>query len=529
MSALAGSRQLVRLASRRDRIVLPIWLYVLIGLVGSSAYSIRGLYPDAQSRQGLVEAIGAAPAAAAMYGKLVDSSLGAITAWRVGVLGAVLASVMSIMLISRHTRAEEQNGRQELVAAGAIGRYAPLAAALQLVVAANLLVAVCIGAVAALFGLPAAGAFALGSGIGGCGLFFAGIAAVTAQVAESSRGANGLAFFALGLFYLIRAAADMSTYSWLLWCSPVGWFEQVRAFADERWWVLVLPLLGGVLLVLLAGYLASRRDYGSGLLPTRPGPEYAGADTRGVFGLAWRLHRGVLAGWMAGLFIMGAVFGSFAKDIDAFTDSARVRKIMTELGGGVKNPTDSYLWSIMSVVGLLAGAYAVSVILRARGEEAAGRAEVVLAGGVGRLRWVLSHLLVAAVGSGALLAVAGVGAGLADGLRTHDVPGALGSLLGSALVQWPAVFVVTGFATLLFGLLPRYANAAWAPLGLFVFLTLIGPELSLGQSALDLSPYSQLPKFPGAQFDAAPVFWLGAIGLLAAFAGLGALRRRDVG
>lgn len=529
MNALAGSRQLVKLASRRDRIVLPIWLYVLIGLVGSSAYSIRGLYPDAASRQGLVEAIGAAPTAAAMYGKLVDASLGAITAWRVGVIGAVLASVMSIMLISRHTRAEEQNGRQELVSAGAIGRYAAPAAALQLVITANVIVAVCVGGVSALFALPAAGAFALGSAIAGCGLVFGALTAVTAQLAGSSRGSNGLAFAVLGICYLIRAAADMSTYSWLLWCSPVGWLEQVRAFAGDRWWVLALPVVSSVLLILLAGYLVERRDYGSGLLPTRPGSEYARADTRGVFGLAWRLHRGVLAGWMVGLSIMGAVFGSFAKDVDAFLDSARVRKIMTELGGGSQNPTNAYLWSIMSLCGLLAGAYAVSVIVRARGEEAGGRAEAVLAGGVSRWKWILSHLLAAAVGSAALLAVAGIGAGLADGLRMHDVPGALGSLLGAALIQWPAVFVVTAFAVLLFGLVPTYANAAWAPLGVFVFLTLAGPELSLSQAFLDLSPFSQLPKLPGAQVTAAPLVWIGGVGLVAAVAGLVAFRRRDVG
>jgi putative exporter of polyketide antibiotics len=42
-----------------------------------------------------------------------------------------------------------------------------------------------------------------------------------------------------------------------------------------------------------------------------------------VLGLAWRLHRGTLAGLAAGgLFMMGAVFGSFAKDVEAFMTTA---------------------------------------------------------------------------------------------------------------------------------------------------------------------------------------------------------------
>ncbi|HEV2633703.1 MAG TPA: ABC transporter permease [Actinocrinis sp.] len=528
MSAAAGTRQLARLAARRDRIVLPVWLYALVGLAGSSAYSIRGLYPDQASRAGLVDAVGAAPTAAALYGGILNGSLGAITGWRVGVLGSVLAAVMSILLVTRHTRAEEQNGRQELVSAGMVGRYAFLAAALQLVLTANLLAGLGIAGVCALFGLPAAGSFALGLGIAGCGVVFAGLAAVTAQPTGSSRSASGLAFTLLGVAYLVRAAGDMSTNSWLLWCSPIGWFEQVRAFGGDRWWTLALPLAGAALLVLLAGWLLGRRDYGSGLLPARLGPDRAGPGTRGVTGLAWRLHRAQLAGWAAGLFAMGAVFGSFAKDVSAFSDSARVQKVMAELGG-TQNLADAYLVTINGLVGLLAGGYAVSVVCRARAEESGGRAEAVLAGAVTRTRWLLSHLLIAAAGSAALLVAAGVGAGLGDGLRVHDVPGTLRTLIGAALAQWPAVLVVAGLAVLLFGLRPTLTNAAWGPLGLFVFLGLIGPELGLSQAVLDLSPFVQVPRLPGGHLAAAPLCWLAALALCLLTAGMAGFRRRDLG
>jgi ABC-2 type transport system permease protein len=40
---------------------------------------------------------------------------------------------------------------------------------------------------------------------------------------------------------------------------------------------------------------------------------------------------------------------------------------------------------------------------------------------------------------------------------------ALGQLLGSALVQLPAVWLLAGIAVALFGLVPRLAAAAWGP------------------------------------------------------------------
>ncbi len=50
MSTLAGTGALAKLAARRDRIMLPAWVYVLTALVAGTAYSFRKLYPTAQGR-----------------------------------------------------------------------------------------------------------------------------------------------------------------------------------------------------------------------------------------------------------------------------------------------------------------------------------------------------------------------------------------------------------------------------------------------------------------------------------------------
>ena len=70
----------------------------------------------------------------------------------------------------------------------------------------------------------------------------------------------------------------------------------------------------------------------------------------------------------------------------------------------------------MLLAGLIAAAYGVSAVLRLHAEETDGRADPVLAGSVGRVRWGLSHLLVAVAGTALLLVVAGVATGLGYGL-----------------------------------------------------------------------------------------------------------------
>lgn len=247
-----------------------------------------------------------------------------------------------------------------------------------------------------------------------------------------------------------------------------------------------------------------------------------------MFGLAWRSHRAQWTGWAVGVFAMGAVFGSFAKDVGAFSDSDRVRKVMAELGG-TANLADAYLVSIMALFGLLAAGYAVSVVCRSRAEESAGRAELALAGAVSRTRWLLSRLVLAAAGSAGLLVVAGLGTGLGDGLRMHDVPGSLRTLVGASIAQWPAVLVTGALAVLLLGLLPTATNAAWAPLGLFAFLSLVAPELGVSQKVLDVSPFAQVPKLPGAQVAATPLWWLTAVGVALLLVGVAGFRRRDLG
>jgi ABC-2 type transport system permease protein len=533
MSGLAGAGELAKLAARRDRIMVPVWIYVLTALMAATGYSFKELYKTPASREVIYASTVHNTTLAALAGPLFGSSTGALTAWKYGGTSAVLAGLMSIFIVIRHTRADEEAGRLELVGSTAVGRHAALAVGLTLAAGANCVLALLIAAGLIAVGLPAGGAVAVGLAIASCGLVFTAVAAVAAQLAGSARGARGIAIGVLAAAYVlmsIGAAAGGAGLRWLAWLSPVGWADQVRAFAGDRWPVLALPLAAFVAVTAAAAVLAARRDLGAGLVPPRPGPAQAAASLRSPLALAWRMQRGSLAGCAASALLAGAAVGSVAKGIGSLLGSgAQVRDALTRLGGQ-SGITDAYLAATMGIVGLAAAGYAISAVLRLRSEETAQRAEPVLATATGRIGWAAGHLVVAVAGAAVVLAAAGAGAGLAYGLRTGAVGTQLPRLLGAALAQLPAVLAVTAVAVLLFGLLPRSCGpGGWAALALAAMLVLLGPTLRLAQWVQDISPFAHVPKLPGGTVSAAPLAWLIAVAVVLAAAGMTGLRRRDIG
>jgi ABC-2 type transport system permease protein len=533
MSGLAGTGALTRLALRRDRVMIPAWVLTLTLVMVGSASSAANLYPTVESRKELAAGLVKTSSVLAIYGPPNGlDTIGGVTMWKPGGFVFVLIALMSLLLVVRHSRAEEEAGRLELVGAGMVGRYAALTSALLTALVANLSVAVLIALGMVGIGTPVTGSVAAGLSFAACGLVFAAIAALTAQLSESARTANGLAGGALGLAYLLRAAGDAAGKDgpgWLSWLSPIGWSQQVRSYADERWWVLALPL-AGTLLLLVAGYaLVARRDLGAGLFASGTGPAQAAARLRSPIALAWRLQRGALLGWLVAFAVTGVALGSIAKGISGLLgDNARVNDMLTRIGGR-QGLVDAYLATVLGVTGLLAAVYAVQATLRLRAEETTQRAEPVLATRVGRIAWAASHVAFAVLGSVLLLAVAGLLTGLIYGAQTGDLSGQLPRLLGAALVQVPAVWVLAGVALALFGLAPRLLAGAWAVLGLCILLGEFGSLLRLNHWAMDISPFTHIPKVLGSTLAPQPLIWLLAIALLLGAGGLAGFRRRDIG
>jgi ABC-2 type transport system permease protein len=513
--------------------MLPAWVYVGVIGVASNAYTFVKLYKTASSRAALVSSGESNPALLFLYGRLNGDSVGALTAWRYGVWGALIAALMSVFLVIRHTRGDEETGRLELIGSARVGRQAPLASAIVVAAEANVVLTALLCVVLPVLGLPAAGSVALALAIGTCGLAFAGLSAVTAQLTAGARAARGLAIAVLGAAFLARAVGDAAGTrgpGWLTWVLPLGWTETLRPFAGERWWVLALPLALFAACAWLSFTLAAARDHRAGLLPDRPGRPAASAALRGPFALAWRLQWPALAGWAAGYAVVFAVCGAAAKGIGQLAaTSGALTKEFTRIGGQ-SVIVDAYLASLMLLGGLVAAAYGVSTVLRLRAEETAGTAEPLLAGSVGRARWGLGHLVVAFAGTALLLAVAGLATGLGYGLAAGDAGTETARMLGAGLAQLPAAAVIIGVAAVAFCALPDACVAVgWTAVGLAVLLNIFGQALQLSPWLLDVSPFTHVPKLPGGTVSATPLIALSVIAVVLCAAGLAALRRRDIG
>ncbi|WP_219468206.1 ABC transporter permease [Nonomuraea rhizosphaerae] len=528
---MTGVGTLVRLALRRDRILLPVWILLIPVVVTATASAIAELYADAGQRLALAATVAANPALRALTGPVYDAgSVGGLTAWRATTVAVVLVSVMSVLLVVRHTRAEEETGRAELVGSGVVGRHALTLAAVLVAVAADVMIAVLIAAGLTGLGLPVAGAVAFGLAVGATGWTFTGLAVLAAQVTSSARTATGLGSAALGLAFALRAMGDAASVDTLSWLSPFGWAQRVRAFAGEQWWVLLLYAGATLALVTAAALLARRRDLGAGLWAPRAGRVAAPPSFGSPAALAWRLHRGTLAGWTAGFAGVGLMLGSLAESVgDILDDNPQLGAVLRQLSTGRGALVDVFLSAEIGLLGLAAGGFAVQATLTMRAEEAAMRAEAVLATAVPRWRWTLSHLVWALAGTALIMGVAGLAEGLAHGVRVGDPVGEAARLTGAALVQVPAAWVLAGLAMLLVGAAPRLTAVAWAALVGCLILGQLGELLRLDERIRALSPYFHLPRVPGEDVAVAPLAWLAATAAVLALAGVTAFGRRDLG
>jgi polyether ionophore transport system permease protein len=528
--AFAGTRALARLALRRDRVMLPVWLAVFVTMAASSASATAGLFPTTDSVVQASQTFNGAQSLVALYGRIYDpTSVGALAMVKLGGLGAIFVAVLAVFMVVRHTRAEEEAGRLELVGATVVGRRAPLTAALLVVLGMNVVLAVLTALSLIAVGLPADGSFAFGLAWAAVGVAFAAIAAVTAQLTSGARAATGLAIAVLGLVYVLRAVGDTADRTgprWLTWLSPIGWGQQFRPYAGNRWWVLLITLAFAAVVTAGAYVLAGRRDLGAGLLPDRPGPAVAAPMLRSPLALAWRLQRGTLLAWLAAFALLGTVFGNIATTAGGFLNSAQAREVVTRLGGA-KALTDAYFAVMLGIVGVVASAYGVQAAMRLRSEETSLHAEALLSTATSRARWLWSHTVVALAGTTLLMVVAGGCAGLAYAAHLGE-PAQAGRVLAAALVHVPAAWVLTGIVVAAFGLAPRWASAGWAALVAFVLLGEVGPVLKLDQRVMDLSPFAHVPRLPGSPLHPLPVVVLVAVTALLTAGGLAGIRRRDM-
>jgi len=531
MTGFAGMGTLLRLAVRRDRVLIPTSVLAFVGIVAAGAKATKDLYPSPGLAVAALRDALANPAIVALYGPVSDpTSVDSLATFKTVLMGAVFLVLLVYVVVRRHTRTEEEEGRLELLGGGVLGRRAPLAAAVLLATATVLLTTLLLTAASVQVGLDVRGSIALGVAWGTAGLTWVGVTAVAAQLSGTARGAAGFALGTLALAFVVRllgdGAPEGSIARQLSWVSPLGWVSKVEAYGANRLWVGLLGVAAYAVLVLLAFALLERRDLGSGIFAPRTGPARGRLRTTGA--LARRLASGTVAGWVVGVAVLGSVMGSVAPNVERFLSGSEIRDLLARLGGSAGSLIDTFFATELGFAAVAVSALGIALVLRLRAEEAAGRAESVLATRTTRIGWAVSQLRVALVGTALVLAVMGLVLGVVRGGQVGDVPGQVASLGGAALARLPAVWVCTAVALAFVGLAPRWTGFAWGVLLTFFALGEFGELLELPDWLVGLSPFAHLPQLPGGSVEWAPLLALLAVTAALVGAGLFGLRNRDI-
>lgn len=532
MDTLVGTGSCLRLAWRRNRLFWVLWILTLAVMMPMTAKQYATIIPPGTDPRATLEPLRNNPSMLALLGPAHDVyTKGGFVFWRVGGFSSCFAGMMAGFGIIRATRAEEDDGRLELLRSGVVGRHAPLAAGLLLGALGSLALAVATAGLALASGLPVAGSLAAGLAYGGNGLLFTGLGAVCAQVLGTARAARGWTLGVLfGGMFLARMVIDGSpqaSWGWLRWLVPLEWGMLARPFAGERWWVLLLPLACFLGLGALSFRLESRRDHGAGLVQPRPGSAVAGRWLQGPSGLAWRLQRPVLLGWAAGLLLGAVGTGSIMGQMDGAVRANPQLGAMLARMGGTGNVMVAFYVAMLTILAGLAAVFAVQVLARLRTEEQHGRTEVLLATATSRTRLAMGHLLPALLVPCLVLVGAGAVLPLSQAGSEHHWA-LMGTYARSAAGLLPGLLLVLGIAMLLVGWLPRLSWLAWLVVGWTIFASWFAVLFDLPRWLVRLTPFGHLSALPRDTMHWTPFLVELALAVALLVFGLVGLRRRSI-
>ena len=525
--SLTGVAPLTRFTVRRERARITIWIASIVLVVVATVASVKGLYPSQAELDSAAAASKDNVAAIIFNGPPQGlDTVGGEVAFQTGTFGLILMGLMSLFVLGRLTRGEEQSGRAELLRALPIGQRSLQGASMITVVGMNVLAGGLVALALTALGLPATGSLVFGISFALFGLFMTAVTLVAAQMSANTRVVYGLGGAVIGGAFVLRAVGDIGdgTISWL---SPIGWVQKSRPFAGEQWWPFLIVIAATGALTWLAIVLARRRDLGTGLVADRPGRATAAPSLDSPIGLATRLQRGALVGWSLGLVVLAIAYGSITNSINDFArDNQALTDIIAAQGHGTL--VEQYLAMSFRILALVGTAFAVQSTLRIRGEETSMHAEQILATPVSRRRWASSHLAMASGGTLVVLVLVGLTFGASDAAVTGERDAIWQSMIG-ALSFAPAVLVFVGLTVAMIGLVPRASSLPWAALAVAFVLAMFGQLLDLPTWIEDLSPFAHVPPYPSTTLRVLPLVVLSAIAAALTALGLVGLRQRDIG
>lgn len=530
---------LIRLILRRDRVRLPVWVFSLVVFLTLMVPVIQQSLGGSDTLHDLYLQFGANPAILFLVGPMDSASFGAAFTIKTLLWWGIAVAIMNILLVVRHTRANEETGTQEILLSTRVRRGADLVAVLSVSAIANGVIAAGIGG-----GLSAATqeisveqGWLFGIGIGVTGFLWAVITGLIAQVVSSARGAYGVAAFLVGVAFVLRGVGDFfGTVSssgapkahWISFLSPFGWLQETRPLTYPDWLPLWIFIVVSLAVLPAALWLVAHRDVGSGYLPERTGSSRATRLGRTSFGLTLVLHRTMWLGWTVGVVALMSVVGAIAPSMTSVYSSSEVLKRIIQSLGGTGAVQTVFFLAMLTIAVFVILAYAIQAIGLLYSEEASGHLDALLATSLGRWGWYSMH--VAVVGLGCALALVFSGLVLGGAADLAGGSGQMGDYVGGALSYLPLLLVFIAAYGLFFGLLPRAAvTVVWAYFTFVVGYAWLGSLLRVPEWVSVLTPLHYIAAAPAEPVRILPSILLLIIAGTFFVIGGTTWRQRDVG
>ncbi len=118
-----GFRTLLRFHLRRELVALICWVGGTAALIGVQSVASQSFYDTPEELAARRETIGANPAVLAFAGPVeLLENIGGEIVFEVFGYAAVVVALMSMLLVGRLTRTDEETGRTELIRSARVGR-----------------------------------------------------------------------------------------------------------------------------------------------------------------------------------------------------------------------------------------------------------------------------------------------------------------------------------------------------------------------------------------------------------------------
>ena len=528
---------LARFVARRSAQGAVLWGAVMGLYVYASTVGFTDLAPTAAGRQPFLAALAGNTGLKAMFGVpyRIDTVGGFVT-WRATGVMSLVGALWGLLVATRVTRGEEAAGRWEPFLAGRTTHRRAAAQALAgLACALLLMLAIAAAATTAVgmrpnvsYGLGRSFLFALATTTGAAEFIVVGTLA--AQIMPIRARAASLAAGVFGVAFLLRAIADIAPQAhWLVYLSPLGWVEQVRALSDPQplW---LLPI-GAFVAAGAAGtiWLAGRRDLGASTWADKDAKE----PHTGLLGsqrlLAIRLSRTSAICWVAIAGLASLLYGTFAASAgNAFASSGFANKLTGGITHQGQQSTGVRLYAgiIFLLMMLALMGYVASASGAIRKQEAEGYLDNLLVRQVGRAAWLATRTTIVL----AVTLLAGFTAGVGFWLGSRGGAGiSLGELAAAGMNAAAPAILLLGFAILVVGFAPRwtstlcYALIAWSFL-----LDMLGSVIHPNHWLLDTSLLQHPALAPTTDPNWRVVATYAFLGVLLAAAGTTRFVRRDL-